>query len=257
MNAGHPRAPVAFRDPPHALPLFLRVHSQPFRAAPAGLKGPEGSERAYLQSRTVDLGLDSKIGKRRLVTEATPVSQVGGFFCDVCQCTLRDSATYLDHINGKNHQRRLGFTLRIERSTADSVRDRLANLRRAGGGGAAAAAPRGGTGKPVLDPEDRYAMAAMDNPSIQVVGGQRYATLAAAAGDDDGGGEDAGREHGTGHADDDGDGAAPPSKRARGGVDGGGVDASGVGDAGGGIDDDADAMLAMGFGSFGSTKKSR
>ena len=27
--------------------------------------------------------------------------QQGGFWCDVCECTLRDSQAYLSHINGK------------------------------------------------------------------------------------------------------------------------------------------------------------
>ena len=39
---------------------------------------------------------------------------------------LRDSASYLDHVNGKKHQRKLGYSMRIERVGVDSVRDRLA-----------------------------------------------------------------------------------------------------------------------------------
>jgi len=35
---------------------------------------------------------------------------------------LRDSASYLDHINGKYHNRALGMSMRVERSTADDVR---------------------------------------------------------------------------------------------------------------------------------------
>lgn len=38
----------------------------PYRAAPAGLAGPAGSERAYLPSREVDLKLDEKLGKKRV-----------------------------------------------------------------------------------------------------------------------------------------------------------------------------------------------
>lgn len=139
----------------------------PYRAAPAGLAGPAGSERAYLPSRDVDLQLDSKLGKKRLVTEATPVAHVGGYWCEICQCTLADSTTYLDHINGIKHQRRMGFSMRVERSTVDSVKARLKALKEGSVGDSAA---KGGSGRGVvLDAEDRYALAAMDHPDIAVV----------------------------------------------------------------------------------------
>ena len=51
-----------------------------------------------------------------------------GWHCKVCDCFLRDSHTYLDHINGKKHQRNLGFSMRVERSTKDQVSSRLAML---------------------------------------------------------------------------------------------------------------------------------
>ena len=38
----------------------------PYRAAPTGLSGPAGSERAYLPSRDIDLKLDEKLGKKRV-----------------------------------------------------------------------------------------------------------------------------------------------------------------------------------------------
>jgi U4/U6.U5 tri-snRNP component SNU23 len=41
---------------------------------------------------------------------------------------LKDSHTYLDHINGRKHQRNLGFSMRVERSTKDQLRDRLQAL---------------------------------------------------------------------------------------------------------------------------------
>ena len=38
---------------------------------------------------------------------------------------------YLDHINGKRHQRRLGFSMRVERSSVGDVRARFgANLQK-------------------------------------------------------------------------------------------------------------------------------
>jgi U4/U6.U5 tri-snRNP component SNU23 len=62
------------------------------------------------------------------------VSQAGvtksgvGWHCKVCDCFLRDSHTYLDHINGRKHQKNLGFSMRVERSSKDQVSARLAML---------------------------------------------------------------------------------------------------------------------------------
>lgn len=44
-----------------------------------------------------------------------------GYYCSVCECVLRDSQSYLDHINGKYHNRALGMNMVVERSTADQV----------------------------------------------------------------------------------------------------------------------------------------
>ncbi|KAH8045496.1 hypothetical protein JL722_14185 [Aureococcus anophagefferens] len=37
------------------------------------------------------------------------------------------TASYLDHINGKKHQRKLGYSMRVERVGVDAVRDRFAD----------------------------------------------------------------------------------------------------------------------------------
>ena len=74
-------------------------------------------------------------------------SQQAGYYCSVCDCTLRDSLSYLDHINGKWHNRALGMSMRVEKSTAEQVRQRLdaAKQRKQGGapGSAADYAPDG------------------------------------------------------------------------------------------------------------------
>jgi len=46
----------------------------------------------------------------------------------VCDCFLKDSHTYLDHINGKKHQRNLGYSMRVEKSTSSQIKDRLKQL---------------------------------------------------------------------------------------------------------------------------------
>jgi U4/U6.U5 tri-snRNP component SNU23 len=52
-----------------------------------------------------------------------------GFYCEACKRTYKDSVGYLDHINSKAHLRIIGQTTRIERSTLQQVRDRIAYLR--------------------------------------------------------------------------------------------------------------------------------
>ena len=64
-----------------------------------------------------------------------PSGQMAGATCKVCDCALRDSANYLDHINGKKHNRMLGMSMRAERSTLGEVRARLEAHKGGGGGG--------------------------------------------------------------------------------------------------------------------------
>jgi hypothetical protein len=57
--------------------------------------------RAPLKRREFDVDLYSKVGQYGVITSNTALSQRGGFYCDACECLLKDSASYLDHINGK------------------------------------------------------------------------------------------------------------------------------------------------------------
>lgn len=92
-----------------------------------------------------------------MVAGAAPASQAG-YYCAVCDCSLKDSTTYLDHVNGKWHNRALGMTMRVEQVGVDSVKERLAALtaakekekkerEAAGAEGAAAADPESILGK--------------------------------------------------------------------------------------------------------------
>jgi len=115
-----------------------------FRPAEHGAAGPQGSSRAFIKAREGDLGLDSNVGKTQIVSAAAIEAGVGaGYFCEVCSCTLKDSTAYLDHINGKKHQRALGFSMRVERVGIDTVKEKLEALKRklAEGSGASSKAP--------------------------------------------------------------------------------------------------------------------
>jgi hypothetical protein len=57
-------------------------------------------ERSTLKVRDYQLDLTSRVGRSQVIGLNTPLSQQAGYYCSVCDCVLRDSQSYLDHING-------------------------------------------------------------------------------------------------------------------------------------------------------------
>lgn len=92
-------------------------------------KGPP-VQRKPLKHRDYEVDLESRLGKTQVVTPVAPLSQQAGYYCSVCECVVKDSANYLDHINGKKHQRALGMSMRAERATVDQVRQRFEVLKK-------------------------------------------------------------------------------------------------------------------------------
>ncbi|XP_062513860.1 zinc finger matrin-type protein 2-like [Corticium candelabrum] len=89
------------------------------------VRRPEAGKRELLKPREYDVDLDSSVGKSIVVNKTTPSAQAGGFYCNVCDCVVKDSINFLDHINGRKHQRNMGMSMKVERSTVEQVRARF------------------------------------------------------------------------------------------------------------------------------------
>ncbi|KAH9305837.1 hypothetical protein KI387_010241, partial [Taxus chinensis] len=87
-------------------------------------------QRQPLKHRDYEVDLVSRLGKTQVVTPVAPLSQQAGYYCSVCECVVKDSANYLDHINGKKHQRALGMSMRVERASLEQVQQRFEVLKK-------------------------------------------------------------------------------------------------------------------------------
>ena len=82
-------------------------------------------KRDLLKPRDYKVDLYSKLGKSQLITKTTPPAGQGGYHCKECDYVATDSKSFLDHISGKKHQRNLGMSMHIERSSLNQVQKRF------------------------------------------------------------------------------------------------------------------------------------
>ena len=116
-------------------------NKEEFQKADENRAKPMFSERAFLKARKDQVDLESKLYTREIVSVDEVVAEKkedgvmkraggAGWFCKVCDCILKDSLTYLDHINGRKHQRALGYSMRTQKSSLSEVEEKLALLKR-------------------------------------------------------------------------------------------------------------------------------
>ena len=79
---------------------------------------PFAPTRGWLEHRQERTNFDEKVGTAEIVTSA----RGGGFFCRVCNSVLKDSNRYLSHVNSRAHQKALGLSMRVKRSTKEDVK---------------------------------------------------------------------------------------------------------------------------------------
>jgi len=88
------------------------------------------SQRTYLKQRTSDLELDRNLGQSKVITQHTIKPMQGGYWCSVCECLIKDSSAYLEHVNGRRHNRNLGMNMKVEKVGVDRVKAKLAAMRK-------------------------------------------------------------------------------------------------------------------------------
>ncbi|CAD7957817.1 unnamed protein product [Amoebophrya sp. A25] len=126
------------------------------------------SQRLYLQRRNERLHTEANVGKTIMQTDATYDAEKGGYWCPLCKKLMKDNLSWLDHLNGKKHQRMMGMNMVVKPATLEEVMDRIDEMRRKklrkrgklhllrvqNGGGAATAAIANGTGDPLASLDD-------------------------------------------------------------------------------------------------------
>jgi len=83
---------------------------------------PFAPTRAWLTKRDHEIDFEAKVGSSEIVSSI----QGGGFHCKLCDVMSKDSNRYLSHMNSKAHQKMLGMSLRVRRSTVEEVEEAFA-----------------------------------------------------------------------------------------------------------------------------------
>jgi len=83
--------------------------------APEGLdQNPENYKKFAAESRSYNFDFDSGVGGTSVLSKMSKRgsgNMNAGYYCSVCDCTLADNLTWVQHLNGRRHQRNLGMSV--------------------------------------------------------------------------------------------------------------------------------------------------
>uniref|UniRef100_A0AC35U3F1 Matrin-type domain-containing protein n=1 Tax=Rhabditophanes sp. KR3021 TaxID=114890 RepID=A0AC35U3F1_9BILA len=89
-------------------------------------KEKEPAAKGFLKMREEKIDISSTIGKS-LNSDGNADGSIG-FHCDICDCTVKDSTSFVTHLNGKSHQKNIGNAMKCEKSTLTGVQERIAKI---------------------------------------------------------------------------------------------------------------------------------
>ena len=90
------------------------------------------TESVSARGSSDSLKLDSKVGSRVKFNAHPDAKRTGkGYWCQICEKEFLDSSSYLEHVNSRYHQNKLGKNMRITESSLSDVKSKLSALKRA------------------------------------------------------------------------------------------------------------------------------
>ncbi|KAI9275385.1 hypothetical protein BY458DRAFT_507259 [Sporodiniella umbellata] len=89
----------------------------------------ENESKQKLSHRTERLELEKNVGKVQVI-QSTDSRKQPGYYCKDCDITIKDSVTYIDHLNGRKHLANAGISRKTEKAGINDVKERLAALKR-------------------------------------------------------------------------------------------------------------------------------
>ncbi|CAH1390325.1 unnamed protein product [Nezara viridula] len=80
----------------------------------------------FARPREYKINFESFRSRKEIIDTATHKSFLsGGFHCSVCDIIVKNDILYLDHLNGRRHQKHLGRSLKTRRASVQEVRYKL------------------------------------------------------------------------------------------------------------------------------------